>query len=157
MNQINKIKIFNDDSNDEYSKTFTLNDKDHTLANANPNVLCEINVNSKIQTNKNVTAHGKQAVAVEYEKATPGPKKRPKINNSNLLKSTISSRNRRKLTEKRRVEKKKKEFKTSSSRSSLPKQQPTGAVEFISSDTSRPVARTLSIRGKLFLFFFINF
>ena len=72
MNQINKIERVNDGSNDEYSKTFTLNDEDHTLANAlrylimkNPNVLfcgytiphpSEIKVNFKIQTNNNVTA-----------------------------------------------------------------------------------------------------
>jgi DNA-directed RNA polymerase I and III subunit RPAC2 len=64
MNQINKIEIVNDGSNDEYSKTFTLNDEDHTLSNAlrylimkNPNVLfcgytiphpSEIKVNFKI-------------------------------------------------------------------------------------------------------------
>lgn len=72
MNEINKIEIANDGSTDEFSKTFTFNNEDHTLANAlrylimkNPNVVfcgytiphpSEIKVNFKIQTNKKQTA-----------------------------------------------------------------------------------------------------
>ena len=71
---INKIEIVSEasSSTDEFSKTFTLNDEDHTLANSlrylimkNPNVIfcgytiphpSEIKVNFRIQTNKTVTA-----------------------------------------------------------------------------------------------------
>ena len=72
MNQIRKLEIINDGSVDDYSKTFTINDEDHTLANAlrylimkNPNVIfcgytiphpSENKVNFKIQTNKVSTA-----------------------------------------------------------------------------------------------------
>ncbi|CAF0906055.1 unnamed protein product [Brachionus calyciflorus] len=72
MNSMNKIEIAQDGSTDDYSKTFTINNEDHTLANAlrymimkNPNVVfcgytiphpSEIKVNFKIQTNKKVTA-----------------------------------------------------------------------------------------------------
>ncbi len=67
-----KLEIINDGTNDEYSKTFAINDEDHTLANAlrylimkNVNVIfcgytiphpSESKVNFKIQTNKKVTA-----------------------------------------------------------------------------------------------------
>ena len=67
-----KLEIINESSFDEYSKTFTINDEDHTLANSlrylvmkNPNVVfcgytiphpSEIKVNFRIQTNTNTTA-----------------------------------------------------------------------------------------------------
>ena len=70
---INKIEIVSEaSSTDDFSKTFTLNDEDHTLANSlrylimkNPNVVfcgytiphpSEIKVNFRIQTNKQVSA-----------------------------------------------------------------------------------------------------
>ncbi len=69
---LNKIEIVKEGSIDEYSRTFQLNQEDHTLSNAlrylimkNPDVLfcgytiphpSEIKVNFRIQTNKNVTA-----------------------------------------------------------------------------------------------------
>ena len=77
MNSIRKLEITategrGDGDNQECSQTFTINDEDHTLANAlrymimkNPNVLfcgytiphpSEIKVNFRIQTNKNETA-----------------------------------------------------------------------------------------------------
>jgi DNA-directed RNA polymerase I and III subunit RPAC2 len=68
----NKLEIANDGSVDDYSRTFTINNEDHTLANAlryllmkNPDVIfcgytiphpSEIKVNFKIQTNKKLTA-----------------------------------------------------------------------------------------------------
>lgn len=71
MNQ-NKIEVVNDGGLDEYSKTFTINDEDHTLANSlrymimkNPDVIfcgytiphpSENKVNLRIQTNRQVTA-----------------------------------------------------------------------------------------------------
>lgn len=67
-----KIEIANDRSADDSSRTFTINNEDHTLANAlrymimkNPNVIfcgytiphpSEIKVNFKIQTDKTITA-----------------------------------------------------------------------------------------------------
>lgn len=67
-----KLEIANDRSTDEHSRTFTINNEDHTIANAlrylimkNPNVIfcgytiphpSEIKVNFKIQTNKTITA-----------------------------------------------------------------------------------------------------
>ena len=67
-----KLELANDRSTDDYSRTFTINNEDHTLANAlrymimkNPNVIfcgytiphpSEIRVNFKIQTNKSITA-----------------------------------------------------------------------------------------------------
>jgi DNA-directed RNA polymerase I and III subunit RPAC2 len=67
-----KLELVNDGTDDEYSKTFTINDEDHTLANAlrylimkNANIIfcgytiphpSENKVNFKIQTNKKVTA-----------------------------------------------------------------------------------------------------
>jgi DNA-directed RNA polymerases I and III subunit RPAC2 len=77
MNQFNKLEIVCDSSNgnnldDEHSRTFQINDEDHTLANAlrymimkNPQVLfcgytiphpSETKVNMRIQTNKQITA-----------------------------------------------------------------------------------------------------
>ena len=70
---INKIEIIREaSSTDDFSKTFSLNDEDHTLANSlrylimkNPNVIfcgytiphpSEIKVNFRIQTNRQVTA-----------------------------------------------------------------------------------------------------
>lgn len=75
----NKIEIFvnttsrgSDEQDNEYSRTFSINQEDHTLANSlrymimkNPDVLfcgytqphpSEFKVNFKIQTNKNITA-----------------------------------------------------------------------------------------------------
>lgn len=67
-----KIEIISEGSIDEYTKTFTLNEEDHTLANAlrylimkNPDVIfcgytiphpSEHKVNLRIQTNRNMTA-----------------------------------------------------------------------------------------------------
>ena len=69
---IRKLEVVNESSIDEFSKTFTINSEDHTLANAlrylimkNPNVIfcgytiphpSEFKVNFRIQTNKKVTA-----------------------------------------------------------------------------------------------------
>lgn len=72
MNSMNKIEIAQDGSTSNFSKTFTINNEDHTLANAlrymimkNPSVVfcgytiphpSETKVNFKIQTNETVTA-----------------------------------------------------------------------------------------------------
>ena len=72
MIELNKIEIISEGSIDDYTKTFTLNDEDHTLANAlrylimkNPDIIfcgytiphpSENKVNLRIQTNKQVTA-----------------------------------------------------------------------------------------------------
>ncbi len=72
MSESRKLEIINESSIDQFSKTFTINDEDHTLANAlrylvmkNPNVIfcgytiphpSEIRVNFRIQTNKTVTS-----------------------------------------------------------------------------------------------------
>jgi DNA-directed RNA polymerases I and III subunit RPAC2 len=69
---MNKIEVINDPTNNEFSKTFCLNNEDHTLANPlrymimkNPNVVfcgytvphpSEVKVNLRIQTNKQITA-----------------------------------------------------------------------------------------------------
>lgn len=72
MFEHNKVEIISEGSVDDYTKTFTLNDEDHTLANAlrylimkNPKVIfcgytiphpSENKVNLRIQTNKEMTA-----------------------------------------------------------------------------------------------------
>ena len=72
MIEHSKIEIISEGSIDEYTKTFTLNEEDHTLANAlrylimkNPDVVfcgytiphpSENKVNLRIQTNKSMTA-----------------------------------------------------------------------------------------------------
>lgn len=72
MIEHNKIEVISEGSLDDYTKTFSINDEDHTLANAlrylimkNPNVIfcgytiphpSENKVNLRIQTNKQTTA-----------------------------------------------------------------------------------------------------
>jgi len=72
MIEHNKIEVISEGSLDDYTKTFAINDEDHTLANGlrylimkNPNVIfcgytiphpSENKVNLRIQTNKQTTA-----------------------------------------------------------------------------------------------------
>ncbi len=72
MDESCKLEVVNESSIDEFSRTFTINAEDHTLANSlryllmkNPNVVfcgytiphpSEFKVNLRIQTNRHVTA-----------------------------------------------------------------------------------------------------